>query len=133
MKKPYLFKFSTFLVQIIILTIVLFFIHYTIIRLFFKDSSSLFDITKIYLFLLVTVTAFVYLLVGRSKKKEGKILQSFLILSIIKMLLVIVFLLPLFIEKTDNIRASVANFFIPYFLYLIFEISYSLKLLNIKK
>lgn len=130
MKKSESFKFSTFLIQIILLTIAFLFVHYTIINLFFKDLSSIFEISKIYIFLVVTVIAFVYLLTEQSKKNNKKILQTFLLLSMAKMILIVVFLLPLFLGKVIHLKLAVANFFIPYFLYLIFEIRYSLSLLK---
>jgi hypothetical protein len=133
MKKSIPFKFSTFLVQISLLTIAFFFVHYTIINLFFNDQVTIYEILKIYAFLFVTVVAFVYLLTEQSKKNSEKILQTFLLLSMAKMILIFVFLLPLFIGKVVNLKLAVANFFIPYFLYLIFEIRYSLRLLNFEK
>jgi len=45
--------------------------------------------------------------------------------TLLKMILAIVFLLPVFLSETENKQPDVFNFFIPYFLYLFFEV-YSL-------
>jgi len=49
-------------------------------------------------------------------------LKFFLSLTIVKMGLVIVLLLPLFLKKSDHTQLEVFNFFIPYFLFLGLEI-----------
>jgi hypothetical protein len=46
---------------------------------------------------------------------------------------VIIFLLPLFFDKTIESKPAVFNFFIPYFLFLILESVFALKILNEKK
>jgi len=132
-KKINSFKFGSFISQFFLITAALLYVHYTILQLLFKSSLEIFDILKIYVFLFLTVASFVYILTERSKKDNSKILKTFLILSMIKMGLVIVFLLPLFLVKNENSKIYIINFFIPYFIYLIFEIRYSLRLLNIKK
>ncbi len=126
-------KLSSFFIKITLLTIALFFIHQSIITAFFKDLVLQISLVKIYGFLFITVVAFVYLLSEQGLKNEEKILQTFLILSIIKMVLVLVFLLPIFLNKTVHLKVTIIHFFIPYFLFLIFEIFYSLKLLGLKK
>jgi hypothetical protein len=42
--------------------------------------------------------------------------------TLFKMVLAIVFLLPVLLNTVPNAQADVFNFFIPYFLYLAFEI-----------
>jgi len=46
---------------------------------------------------------------------------------------VIVFLLPLFFDKTENNKPAVFSFFLPYFIFLILEAYFALKILNEKK
>jgi hypothetical protein len=58
-----------------------------------------------------------------SKKKPNDLFRIFLILTIVKMALVIIFLLPLFLKKSEYTQLELFNFFIPYFLLLIFEIT----------
>jgi len=133
MKKLNLFNNKTFLIQILILTIVLYFIHFNITKFLIKDFFTLPYLKNIYLFLCLTVLAFVFLLTHYSNKKPKKMLQTFLILSALKIILVVIFLLPLFLGKIAKVTSYVVNFFIPYFIYLVIEIKYSLLLLNTEK
>jgi len=133
MKKLNLFNNKTFLIQILILTIALYFIHFNIIKYLIKDFFTLPYLKNIYLFLCLTVLAFVFLLTHYSNKNPKKMLQTFLILSALKIILVVVFLLPLFLGKIAKVTSYVVNFFIPYFIYLVIEIKYSLLLLNTEK
>lgn len=55
-------------------------------------------------------------------KDISKVYNTFLISIIIKMVLAIVFLLPLFFGKSDNNKVEVINFFAVYFLFLAFEV-----------
>ena len=49
----------------------------------------------------------------------------FLVLTLVKMVLSLVFLLPLFVEKLDNVVPEVINFFISYFIFLIFFLNFT--------
>jgi hypothetical protein len=53
---------------------------------------------------------------------DSQIYNTFLILTITKMALAIVFLLPIFLGKSENSTTEVINFFVAYFLFLGFEI-----------
>jgi hypothetical protein len=65
----------------------------------------------------------VYTIITYKNKKGSKnMYQLFLGLTTLKMILAIVFLLPLFLGKSDHAQLEVINFFIPYFLFLGFEI-----------
>lgn len=55
---------------------------------------------------------------------------AFMALSLLKMLASVIFLLPLIQSEKFNYIPDVIAFFIPYFIFLFFEIFYSIKLLN---
>lgn len=55
---------------------------------------------------------------------------AFMALSLLKMLTSVLFLLPLIQSEKINYIPDVIAFFVPYFLFLFFEIFYSIKLLN---
>lgn len=55
---------------------------------------------------------------------------AFMAFSLLKMLASIIFLLPLIQEENIDYIPDVLAFFIPYFLYLLFEIFYAIKILN---
>ncbi|HZH69909.1 MAG TPA: hypothetical protein VFD80_05630, partial [Flavobacteriaceae bacterium] len=51
-----------------------------------------------------------------------KVFVAFMAATLVKMLLALVFLLPVLINKGPNPTADVLNFFIPYFVFLAFEV-----------
>ncbi len=111
----------SFLIRLIGFTILLFLIHTYIIHQFF-DGQLYFPIWTIYAFNVVLVCIVYFVLNYKHKQKSESILNFFLGLTMLKMVLAIVFLLPLFFGKSDQSQLEVINFFIPYFLFLTFEI-----------
>lgn len=111
-----------FLLKWIGFTVLLCGVHYYIFEIFLSDISLYFPIWTIYLFN-AGLVLLVFLIV-RFQMARGytKTYNLFLILTISKMALAIVFLLPLFAGKSENTIIDVVNFFIPYFLFLGFEI-----------
>ena len=114
-------KTSSFLLGLAGFTIFLFLIHTYIIYQFF-DGQLFFPIWTIYAFNVVLVCIVYFVLNYKHKQKSESILNFFLGLTMLKMVLAIVFLLPLFFGKSDQSQLEVINFFIPYFLFLTFEI-----------
>ena len=114
-------EMSSFLLRLIGFTILLFLIHTYIIYQFFEEQLY-FPIWTIYIFNAVLVCIVYFILNYKVKQKSESILNFFLGLTMLKMGLAIVFLLPLFFGKSDHSQLEVINFFIPYFLFLAFEI-----------
>ena len=114
-------EISSFIIQLLLFTALLFGVHYYILSQFF-EGELYFPIWTIYMFNAVLV--FVVYAVLRFKSKQGskKMYELFLGLTMLKMILAIVFLLPLFFGKSNHSQLEVINFFIPYFLFLAFEI-----------
>lgn len=112
---------TSFIIKLIGFAVLLFAIHFYILSQFF-DGTLHFPIWTIYVF--NTVLVFLVFTIISYKNKEGskKMYQLFLSLTIIKMILAIVFLLPLFLGKSEHAQLEVINFFIPYFIFLGFEI-----------
>ena len=127
------FRFPVFLVQLSIFTIILYLLHLYLIQKFFSTTNFYFETWKIYLFQFISVAALIYFLQHRSKIKPDKVLNTFVILSLLKMGAVIIFLLPLFFNKTLDAKPDVFSFCAPYFIVLILESRYALKILNEKK
>ena len=111
-----------FFIGLIGFTAVLVGAHYYIIFLFFSDTTLYFPLWTIYLFNF-TLVGIVYTII-RLKENKGKLnaFSLFLLLTLVKMALAVVFLLPLFSGRSDDSTLEVFNFFIPYFFYLSFEI-----------
>ena len=101
---------------------VLFGIHRYLFSTFFGDKELYFELWAIYLFnglLVLGVYLIVMFQVWRGHQKPYNI---FMVLTIVKMILAIVFLSPLVAGKSTDAVTETLNFFIPYFLLLIFEI-----------
>jgi len=111
-----------FIVKLLALTAILCGVHYYIFLSFFAEMNLYFPIWSVYAFngvLVLLVFLFINYKVSSGSKN---VLNIFLVLTMVKMLLTIVFLLPLFFGKSDNPKVEAFNFFIPYFFYLAFEI-----------
>ena len=111
-----------YLLKLLAFTILLLGVHYYIFFIFFSEVVLFFPLWSIYLFnsvLVFVVFAFIRYKVANGYKK---IYNLFLITTLLKMVLAMVFLLPLFVGKAVNAKIDVINFFIPYFFYLAFEI-----------
>ena len=112
---------TSFLIKLIGFAVLLFAIHYYILIQFF-DGTLHFPIWTIYVFNAVLVFLVFTIISYKNKQGSKKMYQLFLSLTILKMILAIVFLLPLFLGKSEHAQLEVVNFFIPYFIFLGFEI-----------
>lgn len=112
---------TSFLFKLFVFTIFLFGIHFYILSQFF-DGTLHFPVWVIYVFNAVLVLLVYTIITYKNKQGSKKMYQLFLGLTTLKMILTIVFLLPLFLGKSDHAQLEVVNFFIPYFLFLGFEI-----------
>lgn len=109
-----------FVVKLLIFSLLLWASHFYILRQFFEGELQL-PLWLIYVFNAVMV--FLVFSALRYYSDKGKdMLKLFLGFTVAKMALAIVLLLPLFLGKSDHAQLEVFNFFIPYFLFLTFEI-----------
>jgi len=111
----------SFIARLVLFAIVLFGIHFYILSQFFEGQLH-FPLWTIYAFNAVLVFIVYSVLRFKAGQSSDKMYQLFLGLTIAKMALAIVFLLPLFFGKSEHSQLEVINFFIPYFLFLGFEI-----------
>jgi hypothetical protein len=100
---------------------ILFGVHLYILSQFFEGNLH-FPVWSIYVFNSIMVCLVYLVITYKSKKGSKNMYQLFLGLTLLKMALAIVFLLPLFFGKSNHAQLEVINFFIPYFLFLGFEI-----------
>ncbi len=119
-----------FLVGLLIFTGILYVVHYSVFYNFFSEITLYIPIWSIYCFNSVVVLIVYSIIKNKTKKESKKGYNAFLLLTFIKMILVIVFLLPLFSGESTNTKTEVINFFIPYFFFLTFEILAINKLLK---
>tara|TARA_R110000772_G_scaffold81035_4_gene172554 strand:- start:356 stop:751 length:396 start_codon:yes stop_codon:yes gene_type:complete len=97
-------------------------IHYYIYLNFYSEIDLYLPIWGIYVFNLVLVLLVFAIINHKAATDDSKVYNTFLVLTISKMALAIVFLLPIFMGKSENSTTEVINFFIAYFLFLGFEI-----------
>jgi hypothetical protein len=112
----------TFLLQNLAVSLVIFGIHSYLMSYLATDIALFFPLWQIYLFHFV-ITAVLYTIINY-KYSNGKtdIFNTFMVITFLKMTFSILFLLPLLLSDFENKQPDVFNFFIPYFLYLFFEV-----------
>ena len=119
-----------FIVQLIFISLVLFGVHSYLAHYFLHTTALFFPLWHIYLFhFFVTIILF-SVLNYKYKSGQKNIFNLFMGLTLLKMILAILFLLPLLFSDFENKQADVFNFFIPYFLFLTFEILSVLRILK---
>ena len=114
-----------FLLQLTVVSLILFSTHSYLLHYFANQVIFFFPLWQVYIFLFV-ITFLLYAVIN-NKFSNGKtqIFNLFMVSTFLKMILAIIFLFPLLMSNQENKQPDVFNFFIPYFLYLFFEI-YSL-------
>ena len=122
---------SSFLIKLLFFTLVLFAIHSYLVH-YFAESIYFFPLWQIYAFH-VLITFAIYGIVNY-KHSEGKtqVFNLFMVTTLLKMIIAIIFLLPLLLSNFENKKPDVFNFFIPYFCFLAFEVYFIINLLNNK-
>ena len=108
-------------ITLLVFTILLLGVHIYISHLFFSKNMLYLHIWGIYVFHFFLV-AFVFFTIRL--KQNTNSFTLFLVLTIVKMVLSILFLLPIIMGKSEEKVLEIMNFFIPYFFYLTFEIFY---------
>ncbi len=121
-----------FLIQLTIISLLLYVIHSYLLHHFTSEVIFFFPLWHIYVFLFV-ITFILYAVVNyKFSNGNTEIFNIFMISTFLKMILAVVFLLPLLMSNQENKQLDVFNFFIPYFLYLFFEVYALTKFLQIK-
>lgn len=124
--------FTQFIIRLIPFTLLLFMIQYLVVAYLLQQVDFYYPTFAIYLFhFLATLVIYLGLLLVYKYFKDYTGF-GFMAGSFLKMVAAIVFLLPMLLNYTGNAFANLMAFFIPYFLFLIFETFYAVKLINYK-
>lgn len=104
------------------MSLVLYGIHSYLLTYFGTDLKLFFPVWQIYVFHF-SVTTLLYTVVNY-KFSTGKtdIFVLFMGSTFVKMFLSILFLLPIILSDFEKKQPDIFNFFIPYFIYLAFEV-----------
>jgi len=112
----------SFLLQLISVSVLLFAVHSYLIYHFAKEITLFFPIWQIYTFHLIITLALYTIINYRVSSGKKDVFNLFMVMTLFKMVLAILFLLPLILSDFENKQPDVFNFFIPYFMYLFFEV-----------
>ncbi|HLV70513.1 MAG TPA: hypothetical protein VKY34_07380 [Xanthomarina sp.] len=115
----------SFLLQNVAVTLILLGIHSYLLSHFAENTNYIIPIWQIYIFHFAVTTLLYSVINYQYSRGKTEIFNLFMGFTFLKMILSIVFLLPVLLSDSENKQAEVFNFFIPYFLYLFFEV-YSL-------
>lgn len=121
-------KISGFLKGFFPFSFGLFAIHYLINN--FLETSLYYPLWGIYLFLFLAGILIFLALIYIHRYFSDKTGFAFMGLSFFKMLASILFLLPLMLNETEGVFFNLISFFVPYFLFLIFETVSAVKIIN---
>lgn len=122
MKPTFQSRELSFLLQASVFTLILFGIHCYMLSYFASDMEFFFPIWQIYVFHFVITSLFYTLINYKFSKGKTEIFNTFMLGTLVKMIIAILFLLPLLLSDFENKQPDIFNFFIPYFLYLSFEV-----------
>jgi hypothetical protein len=120
-------------IQSILITFILYFIHHTVFFNVLPNVLLIVALFKIYLFHFLVTTVIILIISYKQFQGYLSVFNLFIFFTMLKMLLVVVFLLPVFLSDMKNRNYDVFNFFIPYFIYLTFEVYSISKLLQKQK
>jgi len=112
----------TFLLQLLVVSILIFAIHSYLLHYFADDINFFFPVWQIYAFHFIITLIFYTIINYRFSSGKKDIFNLFMVMTFLKMILAILFLLPLLLSDFENKQPDVFNFFIPYFLFLSFEV-----------
>ena len=116
-------EMRAFTIKLAGFSLILFLVHYYILSQFFSGELY-FPLWTIYCFHAILVFVMYAALRYYVAKNTNIIFKLFLGLTLLKMILAIVFLLPLFLGKSTHTQLEVINFFIPYFFLVIKRIGF---------
>lgn len=130
MNPEFIKRQTAFLLQIVFFTIIVFGVHSYILHYFASDKTFFFPLWHIYVFQIVITFLLYGFLNYRMTKDSTQVFNFFMIGTLGKMILAVLFLLPLLLEKELEKKPDVFNFFIAYFLFLFFEVFSLTKMLK---
>lgn len=96
------------------------------------DIKLYYSTFSIYAFHFIATLSIYLFLVYVNQTFSDKTGFAFMGSSLLKMLAAVLFLLPMMLEDVPNPFQDIITFFIPYFLFLIFETIYAVRLINNK-
>lgn len=123
-------KVLSFLKYLIPFTLLLFAAQYYASAVWITHHDFFYATWSIYLFLFVSTLLIYGLLLFVNANFPDFTGFAFLGTTFVKMMAAVVFLIPLIQSEGRETNLDIATFFIPYFLFLIFETVFAVRLIN---
>ncbi|MFP2997948.1 hypothetical protein ABN763_18700 [Spongiivirga sp. MCCC 1A20706] len=111
-----------FMLQLVIGAALLYLLHIYLLNALMPEKEFVIPLWNTYLFHTITVLIVYSIVNFRFSNGKTQVFNAFILLMILKMILVVVFLLPLFLSEIPHKVGDAVNFFIPYFVFLAFEV-----------
>ena len=124
-------KLTGFLKSFIPFSVLLFAIQFALVN-YVIDTNLFYSTISIFIFHILATFIIYFFLVYIHENFQDKTGFAFMGASLLKMLGAVLFLLPMMLSNTGDPFQDMIAFFIPYFLFLIFETIYAVRLINIK-
>lgn len=124
-------KLTPFLKSFVPFSILLLGIQFAVVN-YLLEVKFYYSTFAIYCFHILATFLIYLFLVFVHKSFSDKTGFAFMACSLLKMMAAVLFLLPMMLNDAENPFQDLMAFFIPYFLFLIFETFYAVKLINTK-
>ncbi|WP_164033622.1 hypothetical protein [Spongiivirga citrea] len=111
-----------FMLQLVIGAAIIYLLHIYLLSSLMPEREFIIPLWNVYMFHTISVLIVYSIINFRFSNGKTEVFNPFILLMILKMILVIVFLLPLFLSDAPNKVGDAVNFFIPYFVFLAFEV-----------
>lgn len=121
-------QFLSFLKGFLPFSLALLAVHYIVN--YFLQVELFYPLWGIYLFLVLASFLIYLTLIFINHNFSEKTGFAFMGLSLLKMLAAVIFLLPLMLSGTSSMLSNIMSFFVPYFLFLIYETISAVKIIN---
>lgn len=112
----------SFLLKLGLFTLIIAGSHAYLFENFFSELQLFFSLWKIYAFHFFTVLLIYAIINYKYSKGKTMVFNLFMGGTLVKMVLAILFLLPMMLSDLESKKPDVMNFFIPYFFFLAFEV-----------
>lgn len=111
-----------FIVQLLIGAVLLYLLHIYLLNALQPNYKFVIPLWNTYLFHFISVLIVYSIINFRFSSEKVQVFNPFILLMILKMFLVVIFLLPLFLSEATSKVSDIVHFFIPYFIFLAFEV-----------
>lgn len=122
MNKVFKKRQLSFLLKLGLFTLLIAGTHIYLFQNFFSELQLFFSLWKIYAFHFFTVLLIYTVINYKYSNGKTMVFNIFMGGTLLKMVLAILFLLPMLLSEMESKKPDVMNFFIPYFLFLAFEV-----------